>query len=48
MTADLKDFYLGTPMERYKYMRIPVKIIPSNIFDLYKLRDHVVDGYVHV
>jgi hypothetical protein len=24
MTADLKDFYLETPMEEFEYMRIPV------------------------
>lgn len=24
LTADLKDFYLGTPMERYEYMRVPI------------------------
>jgi hypothetical protein len=28
MTGDLKDFYLGTPMQRYEYLRIPVKAIP--------------------
>jgi hypothetical protein len=28
MTADIKDFYLNTPMNRFEYMRIPVKDIP--------------------
>jgi hypothetical protein len=46
MTADLKDFYLETPMAQYEYMRIPVAIIPPSIIDEYKLgplihRDHV-------
>jgi hypothetical protein len=31
MTADLKDFYLKTPMEEFEYMRIPVSIIPEAI-----------------
>ena len=34
MTGDLKDFYLGTPLERYKYLRIPINVIPKEFFDL--------------
>ena len=46
MTADLKDFYLGTPLAQYEYMRIPVSVIPESIMTEYKLlplvhRDHV-------
>jgi hypothetical protein len=46
MTADLKDFYLGTPLAQYEYMRIPVSVIPDSIINEYKLlplvhRDHV-------
>jgi hypothetical protein len=26
MTADLKDFYLGTPLVQYEYMQIPVSV----------------------
>ena len=29
MTGDLKDFYLGTPLDRYEYIRIPLKFIPQ-------------------
>ena len=35
-------------MERFEYMRISVKIIPSYILDLYELRDLVTDGFVYV
>jgi hypothetical protein len=31
LTADIKDFYLGTPLERYEYMRINLKHIPVDI-----------------
>jgi hypothetical protein len=32
MSAEIKDFYLNTPMNHYtKYMRILVKDIPDNI-----------------
>ena len=30
-TIDIKDLYLGTPMNRYEYMKIPVKHIPEDI-----------------
>eukprot|EP01034_Spumella_vulgaris_P021900 gene21900-27977_t len=38
MTLDIKDFYLGTPMERYEYIRIPVRAIPDSVLDKYSLR----------
>jgi hypothetical protein len=29
MTGNLKDFFLGTPLDRYEYICIPLKIIPQ-------------------
>jgi hypothetical protein len=37
LTADIAFFYLGTPMDRYEYMRIPAKDIPANIMEQYNL-----------
>jgi hypothetical protein len=48
MTADLKDFYLGTPMERYEYMRIPLDMIPQAIIDQYNLTPLIHNGFVYV
>ena len=48
VTTDLKDFYLGTPMERYEYMRIPIHMIPECIMTLYNLNDLVHRGHVYV
>eukprot|EP00804_Cyclotella_cryptica_P024318 CCRYP_015306-RA/>CCRYP_015306-RA protein AED:0.36 eAED:0.36 QI:0/-1/0/1/-1/1/1/0/360 len=48
MTIDIKDFYLNTPMERLEYMRLKLSDIPSNIIELYHLRDIAHDGYVFV
>jgi hypothetical protein len=48
MTGDLKDFYLGTPMKHYEYMRIPVKYIPDQIMDQYELWDLVENDFVYV
>ena len=46
MTLDIKDFYLGTPMERPEYMRIAVKMIPTETMEKYGLDKFVHDGMV--
>eukprot|EP00804_Cyclotella_cryptica_P005168 CCRYP_014220-RA/>CCRYP_014220-RA protein AED:0.34 eAED:0.40 QI:0/0/0/1/1/1/2/0/380 len=48
MTIDIKDFYLNTPMARPECMRLKLSDIPTNIIELYKLRDIAHDGYVFV
>jgi hypothetical protein len=48
MTADVKNFYLNTPLERPKYMRIPVKLIPQEIIDDYKLTPLIYRDYIYV
>ena len=45
---DLKDFYLGTPMDRYEYMRVPIWMLPAAIVEQYNLTDLFDDGYVYV
>jgi hypothetical protein len=47
LTTDLKDFYLGTPMARYEYMRVLIHMIPDTIMDLYKLHNLVHNGHVY-
>jgi hypothetical protein len=39
---------LGTPLERYEYLRIPIAIIPDEIIEQYNLRALVRDGAVYV
>ncbi|KAI2502091.1 Reverse transcriptase (RNA-dependent DNA polymerase) [Fragilaria crotonensis] len=48
LTADLKDFYLGTPMSRYEYMRVPIWMLPDAIIDQYNLTPLFHNGYVCV
>jgi hypothetical protein len=48
MGIDLKDFYLGTPMERYEYMKIPLHMFPDAILEQYNLMDLQVNGFVYV
>ena len=48
MTVDIKDYYLGTPMNRFEYMRIPVKHIPDDIMHQYNLAGLIVNDHVLV
>ena len=48
MTADLKDFYLGTPMERYEYMRVSIWLLPDAIIEQYNLKPLFHNGFVYV
>ena len=48
MTLDIRDFYLNTKMDRYEYMKISVKLIPKDIFELYSLASLVHNGFVYV
>jgi hypothetical protein len=48
MTADIKYFYLNTPMNRYEYMRIPEKDTPATIMTQYNLAPLLHNGAVYV
>ena len=41
ITMNVANFYLGTPMERPEYMRLPFNIIPQEIIDEYNLEEKV-------
>ena len=41
MCVDIKNFYLGTPMKYFQYMRIHKKIIPQEVIGEY---DIIFDG----
>eukprot|EP01034_Spumella_vulgaris_P028684 gene28684-35585_t len=46
--ADIKDFYLGTPLERKEYMKIQLTQIPKDIQEKYDIAKLAVDGAVMV
>jgi hypothetical protein len=48
MTADIKNVYLNSPMNRYEYMNIPAKDIPEIIMQQYQLEGLVHNGQVMV
>jgi hypothetical protein len=46
ITIDIKDFFLGTPMEKPEYVRIPLKLIPDATMIKYNLYEYVHKDYV--
>ena len=46
MCCDLSNFYLGTPLDSYEYIRLSIKILPKKI-DAYNLLGLVHNGYVY-
>jgi hypothetical protein len=48
MCANIKHFYLGTPMVRFEYMRLPITSISQEFIDQYKLIPMVHNGHVYM
>jgi hypothetical protein len=48
MCLDVKIFYLGTPMEHFEYLRIPMKLIPLEIITQHALLPLVSDGHIYI
>ena len=48
MIMDIKNYYLGTPLPTYEYMRLPIAIIPTEIIEKYGLKKLAVDGWVYL
>ena len=46
MTLDIKDFYYGTAVTRYEYMKLALACIPDKIIDQYNLRALISNGWV--
>ena len=47
MCCDPGNFYLGTPLDRYEYIRLSIKMFPQNIIDAYNLLGFVHNGYMY-
>ena len=45
-TLGIANFYLGTPLERYKYTKMPIEMFPPHIKERYQLDEKVYKGYV--
>ena len=44
---DVKNFYLGTPLETYEYMNIKLAMLPDEIISQYNLHDIADDGWIY-
>ena len=47
-SADLKDFFLASPMQRPEYAKIHIKYIPQDIIDQYNLMELVHNDYIYI
>jgi hypothetical protein len=48
MMMDIKNYYVGMPLTRYHYMRLPFSIIPDEIITKYNLHEISVGGWVYL
>jgi hypothetical protein len=48
MMMDIKNYYLGTPLPRFEYMKMLLSRLPEEIVDKYNLGALAVDGWVHI
>jgi hypothetical protein len=46
LVIDIKNFYLNTPLERYKYMVVMMASLPQEVIEEYGLEDLAVGGKV--
>jgi hypothetical protein len=48
MMMDIKNYYLGTPLPRFEYMKILLSCVPKEIVQNYNLNALSVDGWVYI
>jgi hypothetical protein len=48
MMMDIKNYYLGTRLPRFKYMKMLLSRFPEEIIQKYNLNDMAVDGWVYI
>lgn len=48
MSIEIKNFYLGTPMKEYEYMKIKYDLIPQEIKDKYNIQKLEHKGFIYL
>jgi hypothetical protein len=48
MMMDIKNYYLGTPLPRFEYMKMVLSRFPKEIIQKYNLNALAVDGWVYI
>jgi hypothetical protein len=48
MMMDIKNYYLGTPLPQFEYMKMLLSCFPEEIIQKYNLNALAVDGWVYI
>jgi hypothetical protein len=48
MMMDIKNYYLGTPLTRFEYMKMLSSRFPKEIVQKYNLNALAIDGWVYI
>jgi hypothetical protein len=48
MMMDIKNYYLGTPLPRFEYMKVLLSRFPEKIIHKYNLNALAVEGWVYI
>jgi hypothetical protein len=48
MIVDIKNYYIGTPLPRFEYMKMPLSYFPEEIVQKYNLKALAVNGWVYI
>jgi hypothetical protein len=48
MMMDINNYYLGTPLPRFEYMKMLLSRSPEEIVDKYNLSALAINGWVHI
>jgi hypothetical protein len=48
MVMDIKNYYLGTPLPRFEYMKMLLSRVPEEIVQKYNLNALAVNGWVYI
>jgi hypothetical protein len=48
MMMDIKNYYLGTPLPRFEYMKMQLSRFPEEIIQKHNLNALAVNGWVHI
>jgi hypothetical protein len=48
MMMDIKNYYLGTPLPRFEYMKMLLSRFPEEIIQKYNLKALAVNGWVYI
>jgi hypothetical protein len=48
ITMGIKNYYMGTLLDRYEYMRMLLSRFPEEIVNKYNLKELALDGWVYI